>query len=1249
VSREFRSYRLKLANRLGALKGEPYEVKVQEHFEQGGFTLLDKLADYIRECDLVIHLVGGACGARPAQDHVRTMFAHLGGQPFESLPERSYTQWEYELAIRFDRPMFCYFATPAAPRDCGVAFDQSDVETQLQRAHLERIERSGKHYETFSGLTDLVQRVFYDLGLEAKLKTDNLPYKSLGSLFKGREEFLTRLHETLGTAEHRGHLGVAAIAASATAATVYGLGGIGKTRAALEYAHRYADEYTALLFMQADSPATLHQNLASLCGPTVLDLPEKDVKETEVQVAAVLEWMQRHPGWLLIMDSVDSEETAIALQSILARLSRSGQVVITSRLSNWEGAVETLALDVLSVEAATEFLLERTERVSNKKGGRRRQADDAARAQVLAVELGQLALALEQAGAYIVRYRSTFGSYMEEWEKRRNRVLHWFNERTMQYPRSVAVTWQTSFDRLSEPARRLLQLLGWLAADPIPESLLKAGGGPFTPVPAADSAYGETDASTPDTGDALAELADHSLVKRSDEKPMFSVHRLVQDVTRRNLEECEKLSCLKQALQWINSAFSGDPQDVAAWPVLGPLVPHVLAIVAFTDKQKVQDPTVQLMSQVGLLILQKAQFAEAEPVFRRALVIAKEAYEPDNLNVAECLNNLALLFLDTNRLKEAKPLLRRAERIYKKRLGPDSYKVGDVINNLALIMQEENRLQESDRLFRQALEIFEKSRGPNHPDIATALNNLAQLSIEMNRPEEAETLVRRALVIDESASGPEHPAVAIDLITLASLLLDSNRFKEAEPVIRRALQIDEASYGPEHPAVATDLSYLGRLLHAIYRLAEAEPCLQRALTIDEKSYGPEHPEIARDLNILASLLLETNRFAEAEPLFRRALQIDERAYGPEHPEITKALYGLGTLLQETDRFAEAESLFVRALQIDEGAYDDQHPEIAMDLGSLAWLLQQTNRHLEAGPLFLRSLQINERTFGATHSNVASSLNNLGLYWQELDQMAEAEQSFRRALEIDDNANGPEDPGVATSLNNLGWLLVETSRIEQGEPMFWRALEIFERSYGLVHSEIAVSLNNLGSVMLETNRMAEAESHVRRALAINERVFGIGHSEVAATLNILGDLQQRTDRLVEAEAHIRKSLAIREKAFGLVHPYVAASLNSLGFLLQKANRISDSEPLLRRALAIYESAYGPDHPKVAATLNVLGLTLGHSGRLIEAKTILRRACEIIARSLTANGHKPLGAQLIEKNYEAIVNDFGLSNEDGPVLP
>ena len=998
VSSEFRSYRLKLANQLGALKGQPCEVKVQEDFEQGGFTLLDKLADYIRACDLVIHIVGDVCGARPTAEHVRALFAHLGLSAPEPLPERSYTQWEFDLAQRFERPILCYFAAPEAPRDCGLTVEQPEAEVRLQAEHRARIEVSGKHYEIFSSHAELVRRVFYDLHLEADLKINNLPYKSLGTLFKGRKDFLEQLHKTLGEAEHRGHQRAAAITATATAATVYGLGGIGKTRAALEYAHRYADEYTALLFVQADSPSGLQQNLASLCGPMVLDLAEKDARETEVQVAAVLDWLQRHPGWFLILDNVDTEEAATAVQALLARLTRAGQVVITSRLGNWEGAVETLALDVLSVEAAADFLLERTEGGSNKQGGRRKQPDDAAQARVLAVELGQLALALEQAGAYIVRYKSTFAGYLEEWRQRHERVLAWFDERTMQYPRSVAVTWQTSFDRLNEPARRLLRLLSWLAPDPIPESLLEAAGGPFATsthdlagngkIPSgpqeasghdfsrAENASNSTRALAPeernsttspespissaasDPRDALAELAAHSLVKRSDEEPFFSVHRLVQDVTRRTLPEADKLPTLKQALHWINNAFVGDPTDVYNWPVLELLLPHARSVATSADKQGVAGPTARLLNQAAQLLNARAQYRDAEPLFIRVLAIYEATHGDKHEALATSLNNLAGLFWDTNRLNEAEPLLRRALAIEEREFGPNHPNIAVDLNNLATLLGDINRLAEAEPLMRRALTIDERSFGPDHPDVARDLNNLAELLRATNRLAEAEPLLRRVISILEADDPDRQPNYSGALNNLGALLQATNRLAEAEPLMRRALEIEEQSCGPDHPNVAICLNNLAGLLCATNRLAEAEPLMRRALVIDERSLGPGQPEVARDLNNLAELLRATNRLAEAEPLYRRALAIDERSYGPDHPNVATDLNNLAQLLQATNRMAAAEPLMRRAVEIFlkfTRATGHPHPHLQDAVNNYVALLQARGRSEEQIQATLREM------------------------------------------------------------------------------------------------------------------------------------------------------------------------------------------------------------------------------------------------------------------------------------------------------
>jgi hypothetical protein len=128
----------------------------------------------------------------------------------------------------------------------------------------------------------------------------------------------------------------------------------------------------------------------------------------------------------LIFDNVDTEAAAQAVKDLLGRLQPAGQVLVTSRLSNWPGAVPTLALDVLGEDDAAAFLLERTA------DRRLPLPDDQALSHKLALELGQLALALEQAGAYIAKHRLTFREYLAAWGNSRGKVLAWFDERVMQ-------------------------------------------------------------------------------------------------------------------------------------------------------------------------------------------------------------------------------------------------------------------------------------------------------------------------------------------------------------------------------------------------------------------------------------------------------------------------------------------------------------------------------------------------------------------------------------------------------------------------------------------------------------------------------------------------------------------------------------------------------------------------------------------------------------------------------------------------
>lgn len=393
----------------------------------------------------------------------------------------------------------------------------------------------------------------------------NLPFRSIGSLFKGRAPLMEKLE------------------AATRPMALIGQGGEGKTRLAIEHAWRQVARLPAVLLVSAGSAEALNRNLARLCGPSALDLPQKDQLEEALQRAAVLQWLKAHPGWLVILDSVDTPEAAAAVEALLPQLS-AGQVVITTRQRDWSAAVQGLEVAVLEPEDARDFLLERTA------ARRRKSDDDPTTAETIAVnDLDRLALALEQAGAFISERRLSLEAYRKEWQSNRAAVLRWLDPRLMQYDQSLATTWLTSYLQVVPSARTLLRRLAWLSPEPIPECLL-AGEVPGDPQAA------------PGARDALSQLEAYSLVAISSEAPFFSLHRLVQEVARLWQEQGDQSEPneLKAVLDWLNAAFVGDPQDVRSWPVLEPLEPHTKAVVGFADERGIAEPTSRVQSNFGL-------------------------------------------------------------------------------------------------------------------------------------------------------------------------------------------------------------------------------------------------------------------------------------------------------------------------------------------------------------------------------------------------------------------------------------------------------------------------------------------------------------------------------------------------------------------------------------------------------------------------------------------------------------------------
>jgi hypothetical protein len=625
VSSEFGKARSSLGS---DLRARGLEVKVQEDFRQeaDADTLLRKLHNYIRDCSAIVCILGKRSGSFPTE----TEAAPFADMLPKGLMRASYTQWEFFLARHYGKRLSLYLAEDGCVPDQATPAETDEPELQLE--FIKHVIEQGLDRTPFATTHELCRFVLREQWPDHnRPKPILLPYPSLGTLFKGRDEFLAELRQRL---QVHGPGRVTAIVGKA----LHGLGGVAKTRLAVEFAWQHQNDYSALLFVAAETPQDLRRNLAALVGPGVLDLPEHKQPEEDVRLAAALRWLREYPGWLLIVDNVDTQDVAIAVEELLARL-QGGQVLITGRFSKWSEVVEPMELDVLEQSAAVAFLLERTQR------RRRKQPTDAHDATELARELDGLALTLEQAGAYISQRRINLAEYLTHWRAQVPTVQAWHDPQVMKYPRSVAVTWETTFRELGAGEITLLRLLAWLAPDPVP-LLLFEGAEAETIWKEALALLAAEASAVLHEGlplESVEVLANYSLLRWDAEAQTVTVHRVVQAILRSRLARDEHKVCLALCLRLLKDAYPGTPVDVRNWPRWDFLWSHVAVTVARGDEAGIEEPTAFLMNELGQLLRAKALNEAAEPLMRRVLTIHEKSSDPDQSKIATCLNNLGVL------------------------------------------------------------------------------------------------------------------------------------------------------------------------------------------------------------------------------------------------------------------------------------------------------------------------------------------------------------------------------------------------------------------------------------------------------------------------------------------------------------------------------------------------------------------------------------------------------------------------------
>lgn len=694
---------------------------------------------------------------------------------------------------------------------------------------------------------------------------------------------------------------------------VTGMGGVGKTELAIQYAIRYFKNYPGGICWLKGREFNLESQIVTFVQLYLKLKVPQEIEGRPLNLEQQVVWCWQN--WLppnLVLVILDNVTDLASFRLIIPPINRF-RVLVTTRQGQLASSGLKLSLDVLEPEDSLKLLKTQL--------GNNRVECELQKAKSLCEWLGHLPLGLELVGRYLDQDPDLSLAEMLdqlEWQHITDEALDLDDDEARHnYPlmtaqRGVKAAFEISWQELDQTVADVARLLSLLAPDDIPWKLVA-------------TITEQLGWEKRQLRKARRELLNLHLIKRVSEG-IYRLHPLIREFLKLKITESRKADDIKRAFVTSMVALA---ETISKYPTLEeiqeitPAIPHLVemteSLSSYLSKQQISLPF------IGLARFYEGQglYPLAEPWHQKCLSEVQGRFGTEHTAVADSLNNLALLYLEQGRYKQAEPLFQQALEL-RQRFIKDHPSVADSLTNLGDLYYSLGEYKRAESLFQQALEMRKRLLG-DHPAIADSLNNLAALYYSQGRYREAQPLYKQALEISQRLLGKDHPDVATSQSNLATLYKRLQRYSEAESLYRQALDIRRCWFGNKHLAVAESKQNLASLYYTQGIYSEAESLFLEALEMRHNLLGNEHPTIAQSLNDLAALYDTQERYSEAEPLYKQALELWRHLLGDEHPHVAISLNNLATLYKAQEHYSEAEPLYVQALEITERKLGDNHP------------------------------------------------------------------------------------------------------------------------------------------------------------------------------------------------------------------------------------------------------------------------------------------------------------------------------------
>lgn len=742
-------------------------------------------------------------------------------------------------------------------------------------------------------------------------------------------------------------------------AAFQGLGGLGKTQLAVEYAYRFRDEYPGgVIWLTADQDIDAQlTELAPKAGWIAAE------SEHKYKLDVAMQRLRTHTG-LLVFDNLESRE---AIDPYLPGRDTCAHILVTSRTE--QGGFRPVPLNLLDTEESLEVLI--------REAGREPEGEtEEVAIREIADRLGGLPLALELAGAFIRHREIGWGLYRDRLNQNPRKALTGrFLQSTTEHERDLYSTLRIDEEVFAdEPLLRdILDVLAWSGPAPMGVSLL--------------SVMLALEDST-ELSDALGLGVALRLLQKSPGTDSYAIHRLVSEVWREGHPITERRKWVESCCAALGDWFQDRKENFLDLPAFEVEIDHLRAWQEHASAVAM-DAFVRLLWLQAYPPYHRGQFQNARDYVSRALLLIEAQPTSDRKLLAHLLHDSGYTASALGEFRTALEYEERALAIRLELFGEQHPDTAASLNGVAATYNQlgayQKDLEYSERALAICLELF----GELHSHTADSLNSVGITYSHLGQYYKALEYTERALAIRKELFGEQHPDFAWSLESVGSVYSRLGEYQKDLLYALRGLEIRRALFGERHPDTVASLNSVGSSYSSLDDYQNALSYSEGALAICQDLFGERHPDTAVSLDNVAGAYNNLGEHKTALKFARRALAIRREVFGDRHPNTALSLDSVGSVYSNLHEFQMVLEYAQKAFEIRVENFGEKHPFTAASLknvGSAYHNLEEYSRALEYKT---RAVTSYRDLLGQTHPETVRAVLSLSLSLRSANKDAEA--------------------------------------------------------------------------------------------------------------------------------------------------------------------------------------------------------------------------------------------------------------------